>query len=56
MIISLKYVDLGKIIGIPKFYWARELLLSDLLARFELCDGEKLNFYMSWLVIERQFE
>ncbi|EAS05901.2 helicase carboxy-terminal domain protein (macronuclear) [Tetrahymena thermophila SB210] len=55
---SLKYIDFNKLAQTPQFEWKRELLLSDLLARFKVSEGEKFIFYKNWLDIEqsKQFQ
>ncbi|EAR95365.2 helicase carboxy-terminal domain protein (macronuclear) [Tetrahymena thermophila SB210] len=50
---SLKYLDLNKIAQKPQIQWKRELLLSDLLARFDLSEGDQFNFYKNWIYIEQ---
>jgi len=55
---SLKYIDTSKIAQKPQIEWRRELLLTDLLARFKVTDGEKFLFYKNWLDLEqsKQFQ
>jgi hypothetical protein len=55
---SLKYIDFNKLAQKPQIEWKRELLLSDLLARFKVSEGEKFTFYKNWLDIEqsKQFQ
>ncbi|CAF3341216.1 unnamed protein product, partial [Rotaria socialis] len=51
-ITSVKYIDFEKIRDKPQEQWNRELLIFDLIERFEISEGERFLFYKTWLEIE----
>ncbi|CAF1276298.1 unnamed protein product, partial [Rotaria sordida] len=51
-IASLKFIDFNKIRDKPKDQWNRELLIFDLIERFQISEGECFQFYQAWLHIE----
>ncbi|CAF1442881.1 unnamed protein product [Adineta steineri] len=53
-IVSLKFINFNQIQGKPKKQWNRELLIFDLIERFQISEGERFQFYQLWLQIEEQ--
>ncbi|CAF0875274.1 unnamed protein product [Didymodactylos carnosus] len=49
---ALKYKNFTKICNKPQNEWNRELLIFDLLERFEISEIEKSNFYKAWIKVE----
>ncbi|CAF3955624.1 unnamed protein product [Rotaria sp. Silwood2] len=52
-IASSKFNDFNKIRNKPKNQWNREILILDLIERFQLNEGEYSTLYVEWFGIER---
>ena len=49
---AIKYIDYTKILNKMQNQWNRELLIFDLVERFQISEENKFSFYKTWLEIE----